>query len=107
MWQKAMGALPDDPLLHQAVLAWRLGLFVARTGPAPARPGLDGPAAADGEPRPRDVVPPAGPRRRWVLYTQSSPSASGGRGLCAGRMFTQSGTLIATVAQGGMIRVKE
>jgi acyl-CoA thioesterase-2 len=43
----------------------------------------------------------------WVLYTQSSPSASGGRGLCAGRMFTQSGTLIATVAQEGMIRVKE
>jgi acyl-CoA thioesterase-2 len=43
----------------------------------------------------------------WVLYTQDSPSASGGRGLAVGRMFAQDGTLMATVAQEGMVRLKE
>lgn len=40
----------------------------------------------------------------WWLYDQWSPSASGGRGLALGRVFTQDGTLVATVAQEGLIR---
>jgi acyl-CoA thioesterase-2 len=43
----------------------------------------------------------------WILYTQHSPSASSGRGLGAGQMFAPDGTLLATVAQEGMIRVKD
>jgi acyl-CoA thioesterase-2 len=43
----------------------------------------------------------------WVLYTEDSPSASGGRGLGVGRMFAADGALLATVAQEGMIRLKE
>ncbi|HLS39904.1 MAG TPA: acyl-CoA thioesterase II, partial [Ornithinicoccus sp.] len=43
----------------------------------------------------------------WVLYTQESPSAQGGRGLGIGRMFAADGTLLATVGQEGMVRVKE
>ena len=43
----------------------------------------------------------------WMLFTQSSPSASGGRGLAAGRMFSADGRLLATVAQEGMLRLKE
>ena len=43
----------------------------------------------------------------WVLYTQDSPSASGGRGLGLGRMFSADGTLVATVAQEGMVRVPD
>ena len=40
----------------------------------------------------------------WWLYDQVSPSASGGRGLAFGRVFTQDGRLVATVAQEGLIR---
>jgi acyl-CoA thioesterase-2 len=40
----------------------------------------------------------------WWLYDQWSPSASGGRGLALGRVFTQDGHLVATVAQEGLIR---
>ncbi|WP_232676945.1 acyl-CoA thioesterase II [Nocardioides sp. R-C-SC26] len=40
----------------------------------------------------------------WWLYDQQSPSASGGRGLSLGRIFTQDGVLAATVAQEGVIR---
>jgi len=40
----------------------------------------------------------------WWLYDQLSPSASGGRGLAFGRVFTQDSRLVATVAQEGLIR---
>ena len=40
----------------------------------------------------------------WLLYDQTSPSASGGRGLALGRVFTDDGRLVATVAQEGLIR---
>ena len=43
----------------------------------------------------------------WMLYVQESPSAQGGRGLSLGKIFSQDGLLLATVAQEGMIRVSE
>jgi acyl-CoA thioesterase II len=42
----------------------------------------------------------------WLLYTQDSPSASGGRGMTRGSLFTRSGILVASVAQEGLIRKK-
>lgn len=42
----------------------------------------------------------------WLLYSQHSPSAFGGRGMTRGAIFTRSGTLIASVAQEGLIRKK-
>jgi len=44
---------------------------------------------------------------QWLLYSQESPSAQGGRGLGIGRVFTRDGTLTTTITQEGMIRVKE
>lgn len=40
----------------------------------------------------------------WLLYTQDSPSSSGSRGMTRGSLYTRSGTLIASVAQEGLIR---
>jgi len=40
----------------------------------------------------------------WLLYTQDSPSASGARGMTRGGLYTRSGTLVASVAQEGLIR---
>ena len=40
----------------------------------------------------------------WLLYDQVSPSASGARGLALGRVFTEDGRLVASVAQEGLIR---
>lgn len=42
----------------------------------------------------------------WMLYVEESPAAQGGRALGYGRIFSQSGELLATVAQEGMMRVK-
>jgi len=43
----------------------------------------------------------------WWLYDQITPSASGGRGLALARVFSRDGTLVATVAQEGLIRLHE
>ena len=40
----------------------------------------------------------------WWLYDQVSPSASGARGLSLGYVYKRDGTLVATVAQEGLIR---
>jgi acyl-CoA thioesterase-2 len=40
----------------------------------------------------------------WLLYAQDTPSASGGRGLARGSIFTREGTLVASVVQEGLIR---
>ncbi len=42
----------------------------------------------------------------WLLHAMESPSASLGRGLSLGKIFTQSGQLVATVAQEGLIRIR-
>ncbi len=42
----------------------------------------------------------------WLLYTQDSPSAQGARGFTRGALYSRNGTLIASVAQEGLIRVR-
>jgi acyl-CoA thioesterase-2 len=41
----------------------------------------------------------------WWLYDQHSPAAQGGRGLAFAEVYTQDGTLVASVAQEGLIRL--
>ncbi|GAA4408078.1 acyl-CoA thioesterase II [Fodinibacter luteus] len=104
VWMRAIGELPDEPLVHDAVLAYAsdyslLESVLRRHGKAWTNRGLrvasldhamwfHRPARAD----------------EWLLYAQHSPSAQGGRGLGIGRMFARDGRLIATVAQEGMMR---
>ncbi len=40
----------------------------------------------------------------WLLYVQDSPSASGARGFNRGLIFSQSGELVASTAQEGLVR---
>ncbi|BCH22293.1 acyl-CoA thioesterase II [Mesorhizobium sp. L-8-10] len=42
----------------------------------------------------------------WLLYTQDSPSSSGARGFTRGAIYAEDGTLIASVAQEGLIRLR-
>jgi len=104
VWMRTVAPMPDDPLLHRAVLGYAsdytlLESVLRRHGATWAMPGLKAasldhamwwhrPARAD----------------EWLLYAQASPSASGARGLCTGRIFSRDGRLVATVAQEGMLR---
>ncbi|MCL2090583.1 MAG: acyl-CoA thioesterase II [Micrococcales bacterium] len=105
VWMKSRTPLPDDPVLHRALMAFAcdqvmLEPSMRRSGLGWSQPGLSV-ASLDHAMwwhRPARVD-------EWLLYAQSSPSAQGGRGLGKARVFTADGTMVASIAQEGMIRV--
>ncbi|ROR97719.1 acyl-CoA thioesterase-2 [Salana multivorans] len=44
---------------------------------------------------------------RWLLFVQYSPAAQGGRGLGAVRVYDEAGELVASVAQEGVVRLRD
>ena len=42
----------------------------------------------------------------WVLYHSESPAAVAGRSLCTGHLFARDGTLLVSVAQEGLMRIR-
>jgi acyl-CoA thioesterase II len=103
IWLKTRGSLPDDPALHQALLA-----FVSDTSL------LDTALLPHGKSIFSDVQVASldhamwfhRPFRadEWLLYAQDAPSASGARGFNRGAIYTRDGALVASVAQEGLIR---
>jgi acyl-CoA thioesterase-2 len=107
VWMRAVDRLPDDPLLHAAVLAYSSDYSLLE--PVLRRHGL---VWSDGRLRVASLDHSMWFHRDvrvddWLLYAQQSPSAVSGRGLSIGEIFSQDGTLVATTAQEGMVRVKE
>ncbi|HEY1105971.1 MAG TPA: acyl-CoA thioesterase II [Agromyces sp.] len=105
VWMKAFGRLPDDPKQHRAALAYASDYSILEPvlrahGVAWATPGLKVASLDHAMWWHRDARVD-----EWLLYVQESPSASGGRGLSLGRIYTREGLLVASVAQEGMVRV--
>ncbi|BDZ56239.1 acyl-CoA thioesterase [Agromyces marinus] len=106
VWMKAYGRLPDDLRLHRAALAYASDYSILEPvlrghGIAWATPGLKVASLDHAMWWHRDARVDD-----WLLFTMDSPSASGGRGLSMGRIFTRDGLLVASVAQEGMVRVR-
>lgn len=107
VWMKTFGAMPADPPMHQAALAYAsdytlLESILRPHGLTWIHPGMSV-ASLDHAMwwhRPVRVD-------EWLLYVQASPSASGARGLALGKIYNRTGELVATVAQEGMIRVPD
>jgi len=102
MWVRLKEGLGDDPVVHLAAFTYAsdvslLGSTLAAHGGNPAKTQM---ASLD------HTIWFHRPFRadEWWLYDQASPAAVGARGLAFGRIFTQDGTLVATVAQEGLIR---
>jgi acyl-CoA thioesterase-2 len=104
VWMRFDGKLPDDPLVHACALTYASDVTL-----------LDAVLGVHGE-----VWGPGGfagasldhafwlhrPFRAddWFLYDCVSPSASGGRGLAMGRMYSVQGRHLATAVQEGLLR---
>ena len=104
VWIRATGSLPDEPAIHQCVLAYASdmsllgaaliphGLYIFNSEIMAA--SLDHamwfhrPFRAD----------------EWLLYVQDSPNLAGSRGFARGLIFARDGTLVASVAQEGLLR---
>ena len=104
LWIRVGGQLPADPLVHTAAFTYASDMTLLAATLVPhglyiASPGMQA-ASLD------HTIWFHRPFRadEWWLYDQSSPSASGGRGLALARVFAQDGRLVASVAQEGLIR---
>lgn len=104
VWMRVPRPLPDDPALHQRVLAYMSDLTLLDNIVLPhGRNGRLGPvmvASIDHAVwfhRPLRVD-------AWLLYVQDSPAAAGARGFARGTLFARDGTLVASVAQEGLLR---
>ncbi len=106
VWFRTVAPLPDDRITHQAVLAYAsdYGLLPTALQPhgVPFRSRelqiasldhalwLHRPFRADD----------------WLLYSVESPAAHGARGFVRGSIYTRDGTLVASVAQEGLMRLR-
>lgn len=43
---------------------------------------------------------------QWLLYLRDTPSAAGARGFTRGEFYTEEGTLVASVMQEGLVRIR-
>ncbi|GAB3922682.1 acyl-CoA thioesterase II [Kribbella albertanoniae] len=103
-WIRASGKLPDDPALHACVLAYASDLTLLGASLLP-----HGIVIGDRRIQPASLDHALWFHRdfradEWLLYDQTSPSASGARGFATGRLYTEDGRLVASVAQEGLIR---
>lgn len=104
-WMRCGEKLPDDPRLHQCVLAYLSDWSLLDTATRP-----------HGISFLQDNIQVASldhamwfhrPFRadEWLLYDQDSPSASGARGFNRGLIYNQAGELVASTTQEGLMRV--
>ena len=103
VWMRPRGRLPNDPLMHAALLVFASDRTLLRTAGRPhgltwkLRMGasLDHTVWLHREPRFDD----------WVLFDCVSPVAYAARELITAAMYRRDGLRIASVAQEGLLRV--
>jgi len=102
LWMRPRGPMPEDPLLHAALLTYASDRTLLSTagkphGLVPGRmraASLDHAMHLHHPPRFDD----------WLLYAAESPVAHAARGLIQGAMYRRDGTRIASVLQEGLLR---
>lgn len=104
IWFRATGRLPDEPAIHQCVLAYASDMTLLDTALVPLGKTVFN----------EDVMAASldhalwfhRPFRadEWLLYAEDSPNLGGARGFARGLIFTSDGTLVASVVQEGLLR---
>lgn len=106
IWVRTVGSVPDDRGVQAAILAYLSDMTLLDAslyphGTSVFDPRLQAASLDHAMWFHRPIV-----FDDWLLYSQDSPSASGGRGMTRGSIYTRSGVLVASVAQEGLIRKK-
>ncbi|MEI9416320.1 acyl-CoA thioesterase II [Mesorhizobium sp. Cs1321R2N1] len=106
VWIRLAGPVPDDRALQSVLLAYLSDMTLLDTSTFAHGRGLFDPdiqaASLDHSMwfhRPHSLD-------GWLLYAQDSPSSSGSRGFSRGTLYARDGTLITSMAQEGLIRLK-
>lgn len=105
MWLRSVSSVGSDLLTSQAVLAYASDHGLLRSALLPHALSLHSPhlQAASLDHclwfhRPFRID-------EWLLFVMESPTAGGARGFTRGSIYTQSGELVASVAQEGLLRL--
>lgn len=107
VWVRSPIALPDDTQLHETLFAYVSDYGLLATALQPHGVVLGDPklqiASLD------HTIWFHRPFRmdEWLLFDMESPNASGARGLCFAYVYNRKGELVATLAQEGLIRIRE
>ncbi len=106
-WMRAQNRLPDDPFLHQCILAFASDFALMGTAMLP-----HGVSFMQNNMQAASLDHAMWFHRdfridEWLLYDMDGPNASASRGMNFGRIFSQDGRLVATVAQEGLMRLRE
>lgn len=106
-WMRAQNRLPDDPFLHQCILAFASDFALMGTAMLPhgvsfMQNNMQAASLDHAMWFHRDFRVD-----EWLLYVMDSPNASASRGMNFGKIFTQDGKLVATTAQEGLMRLRE
>jgi acyl-CoA thioesterase-2 len=105
VWIRTVDALPDDVALHQNLLAYVSDFELLGTSTLP-----HGLPFAQGKVMMASLDHALWFHRPfriddWLLYAMDSPNASGARGFARGQLFDVNGSLVASTAQEGLVRV--
>jgi acyl-CoA thioesterase II len=104
VWIRTTGRLPDDPAIHQCVLAYASDLTLLDTALVPhGRTLFEKEFMAASLDHALWIHRPFR-ADDWLLYAQDTPNLSGARGFSRGLIFTRDGILVASVAQEGLVR---
>ncbi|MDP7113796.1 MAG: acyl-CoA thioesterase II [Myxococcota bacterium] len=103
-WLRAVGELPDDPAVHQYLLAYASDFRLVTTSMHPHAttywdPHMQVASLDHSMWFHRDFR-----MDEWLLHAMESPAASHARGIARGLIYRADGTLVASVAQEGLIR---
>jgi len=106
VWMRATGRLPDEPAIHQCVLAYASDMMLLDAALIPYGRSVFS----------EDIMAASldhalwfhRPFRadEWLLYAQDSPNLAGACGFSRGLIFLSDGTLVASVAQEGLLRLR-
>lgn len=106
VWIRATSKLPDDPAIHQCVLAYASDMTLLDSALIPHGRTV---FAKDIQAASLDhALWFHRPFRAddWLLYAQDAPNAENALGLSRGLIYSRDGTLVASVAQEGLIRLR-
>ncbi len=103
-WFKAIDDLPDDPVIHQYLLAYASDFGLVGTAMYPHGktywdPSMQVATLDHAMWFHRDFR-----MDDWLLHSMHSPNAQGALGLNFGRIYDREGRLVASTAQEGLIR---
>jgi acyl-CoA thioesterase-2 len=103
VWMRPRGVLPEDPLLHAALLVYASDRTLMSTAARPHGLSWGRRMAASLD----HAVWIHRPIRfnDWVLYASESPAAHAARGIIFGAIYSRDGMRLASVAQEGLIRL--